>query len=129
MAEVKTEEFKTSDDFKVVCTEHILPPCKFSPEVVIGETDTFVLVQLTKLLDIAPYKLIPILSNIEKECVVFFQIIDDETKERFINCRHWMLHEFEGKDSAFAYDRLTCFILTFLKNSIKRAEEKAKCQK
>jgi hypothetical protein len=120
------QDFST-ENMTVICNE-VKP--KFGPEefmynspagIYIGESDTFILSQLLKLNDLTPPELIAQLSGIEKN-------MDGQTVKDFLVCRDCIVQYLKSDDNDIADDILRDFILIFLGESIKRAEEKAKCQ-
>ena len=124
----KSTNIVCDETYKVICTESWHPLQKFTPEVVIGEPDTFILRQLLKLIDMKPDELLSLLPTIEKGNVLFYQAMSDEAKKEFSEIKDFVIDDIICDDMAFAYDKLSTFVISFLGECLKKAEEKAKCQ-
>lgn len=120
------EEFKTEnlDKMKIIYTEHISPLCKFSPEIVIGEPDTFILGQLVKLRDLEFLEAHSLVNSIHINTsnFIFFALMNENMKKIFIELREEHLSHLGYPETE---DFIIDFIIIFLEDCLKRAKDKA----
>jgi hypothetical protein len=120
MPEFKTENL---DDMKIICAEHIRPNFKsFTGGIVIGEPDTFILSQLVKLSSLEGHSLRYQLIDVDK--VVFFQTMSIDMQEIFLETAELTCKYLYSGDDDIAESILQDFIVVFLEDCLKRAQDK-----